>query len=481
MALVYYREIERLRRELAKLKGSDAPGVQLEFENMRLLLEQRTRALFGPKSEKRAHECAVPETETAPESAEPARGHGPTEQPTLPIIEEEFKLDEADKICPQCGGVLHEMVGQYEESEDVTVVSQHYRARKIRRQKYRCEHNDCIETALGPLKLQEGGRYSPEFAVEAALSKYADHTPLERQVRRMAREGLLVTSQTLWDQLQILARHLESCHEAIRKTVLASPVVGADETRWPVPGTESKTWQAWCVTGADAVYFQIAPGRGLEHAEKIFADYRGTIMADAYAVYNALSRDNPNLKVACCWAHARRKFVDVQDHYPAQCQQMLDLIGELYAVEREVRQAAQDGDEDNYRRLLATARRERSKPIIARILKWIGEQSVLPESGLGRAIGYVLNNWVGLTRFLDDAAIPLDNNATERALRGPVVGRKNFYGARSRRGTEVAALFYSLIETAKLREVNPKEYLIEAIYAALKNPGAVTIPTPKSI
>ncbi len=124
----------------------------------------------------------------------------------------------------------------------------------------------------------------------------------------------------------------------------------------------------------------------------------------------------------------------------------------------------------------ATARRERSAPIVAAIHAWAHQQRALPESSLGKAIAYMLGLWRGLTRFLEDPRIALDNNATERALRGMVVGRKNHYGSRSQRGTEVAALFYSLIESAKLCGVEPKAYLLYATRAALENPGTVTLP-----
>jgi transposase len=127
-------------------------------------------------------------------------------------------------------------------------------------------------------------------------------------------------------------------------------------------------------------------------------------------------------------------------------------------------------------RLRAALRAEQSAPIIAEIRSWAHRQRALPESSLGKAISYMLGLWAGLTRFLDDPRIPLDNNATERGLRGMVVGRKNHYGSRSKRGTEVAALFYSPIESAKLCGVEPKAYLLHAVCAALANPGTVTLP-----
>ena len=114
--------------------------------------------------------------------------------------------------------------------------------------------------------------------------------------------------------------------------------------------------------------------------------------------------------------------------------------------------------------------------IVREIQTWALSQRALPESSLGKAIGYLLGLWTGLTRFLDNPRIPLNNNLTQRGLRGVVLGRKNHYGSRSRRGTEVAALFYSLIESAKLCGVEPKRYLVMATRAALADRTAVTLP-----
>jgi len=123
-------------------------------------------------------------------------------------------------------------------------------------------------------------------------------------------------------------------------------------------------------------------------------------------------------------------------------------------------------------------RDERSRPAIKQLLEWALEHrgTVLPKSKMGKAIEYMLNLWEGLTRFLDDPRVPLDNNGAERALRGVVVGRKNHYGSRSKRGTEVAALFYTLFETAKLSGVNPQGFVLEAAKRAIREPGTATLP-----
>jgi transposase len=483
VALLLQKENERLHerlqtltRELAAAKGVGTEALQLEIENLRELLLRRNQEIFGASSEKRKHAGS---DETKPPKS--ASGHGRTAQKRLDVLEEVHALDEADRACPCCGGHLAEMKDQFEESEEITIVERSFLMKKHRRQKYRCQCNGAVETAPGPVKLMEGGRYSPEFAVAVVVSKYLDHLPLERQVRMMAREGLDVTSQTLWDQLNAVAHRLEPTYRAIRGEVLKSPVVGADETRWPLMGSKEKSrWYAWVAASPDAVFFDIQDSRSEASAEKILSGYEGVLMADGYAVYEALSRGAPNLVVANCWAHVRRKFVEVQEHFPLACEQILDLIGELYEVERSVREAA-SGDVAALHAALLEARRSQSQAILDRIMQWVVDQHALPQSGIGKAIIYMGERWTRLTRFVDDPRIPLDNNATERAIRGLVVGRKNHYGSRSQRGTEVAALFYTLIETAKLRGVEPKAYLQKALMAALITPGAVTLPEAEPI
>ncbi|MBE4753779.1 IS66 family transposase, partial [Corallococcus sp. ZKHCc1 1396] len=183
------------------------------------------------------------------------------------------------------------------------------------------------------------------------------------------------------------------------------------------------------------------------------------LVTDGYAVYAAVAKQRAGgFRVAHCWAHVRRKFLECGG---PEAEVAVRLIGELYQVEREYQTSPPDVGR------LHALRQERSRPVVSRLHAWALQVRALPESALGKALGYLGNLWPGLTRFLDDALIPLDNNATERALRGPVVGRKNHYGSRSRRGTEVAAILYSLLESAKRCGVEPKAYLRAAVLAAL--------------
>lgn len=189
-----HEKIARLVEELARLRGGGAEAVQLELQNLKELLERREQALFGDSSEKR------PAGPSAPKKAKaPRKGHGPTPQLSLPIRDVVHVLDEPDRSCPKCGLDLTEIPGQYESSEEITVIERRFEVQRHLRTKYRCRCNGHIETAPGPQKLQPGARYSVDFAIEVAADKYLLHLPLERQVRAMAAQGLTVTSQALWE------------------------------------------------------------------------------------------------------------------------------------------------------------------------------------------------------------------------------------------------------------------------------------------
>lgn len=459
-----------LRQALAEAKGERAQQIELQIAALEQTLASRNRALFGDSSERRVNE--EPATE-APNPSVPKTGHGPRQQ-ELPIIERVHELDEPDRVCTSCGGGLQEWTGQFEESTEVDILERRFVQLKHKRKKYRCACGGCVETAPGPLKLMAGGRYSIDFAISTAIAKYGDHMPLERLARALERHGLKTDSQTLWDQINALARILAPAHDALHAHVLSQCCIGADETHWKVMGLKSangktKRWQAWAISAPDAVSYRIKAGRGLEHAADVLGAYQGVVLSDGYAVYESLRKQRRGMLLAHCWAHVRRKFFEVEELQSGTCAEVLDMIGALFEVERRARDAALAHDD-----LLAIRQRE-SKPIVERIHQWALQQRALPQSPLGKAIAYMGGLWTGLTLFLEHPEVPVDNNATERALRGIVIGRKNHYGSRSQRGTEVAALFYTLIETCKLVEVDAYDYLRVAAHAALRNE---TIPLP---
>jgi transposase len=473
-----------LTKKLAVAEGRAATQLELEIIRLKEQLEQRTREIYGAKSEKRSR---ADSGQGKQDDAEPRRGHGPRPQLELPVVEQTHQLDEPDRMCPKCGGELGEWNDQYEQSEEIDVVERSFRLVRHKRQKYRCECG-CIETALGPPKLSAGGRYSVDFAIDVAISKYADHLPLARQVKIMKREGLKADTQTLWDQLWALASHLKPTYEALHTEVLAHAVVGADETTWRLmengKGKKgSAKWWAWALSCEEAVYYEIQSSRSAEAAARVLKDYRGVVVADGYSAYKSLrtqATKHPQLStghftLAACWAHARRRFVEAEPNYP-EATEVLDMIGDLYDVEKKVRAGPGRPDLE----VLTQLRQTESKKIADSIKEWLKDKQprVLPQSALGKAISYALEMWPGLIVFLSDARVPLDNNQTERSIRGVTVGRKNHYGSRSLRGTEVAALFYSLIESAKLAAVEPRAYLREATLRAIADPGTITLPQP---
>lgn len=464
-----------LTRELLKLKGMQPEQLALKLAELEAQLAARTRALYAKASEKRS---------TRPKSKqprEPQPGHGPKEQPALRqldfIVELEPSL--AEKTCEHCNEPIVEWEGQFEESEEIDVVTREFVIKKIRRKKARCKCHRTIVTAPAPPKLFPGARYSIAFALMIVISKYADHLPLERQVKIMKRDGLDTDSQTLWDYTWATAQLLRPAHEQLLKYLLSKPVVGADETWWRLMGAKKKTeggegdrWWVWSACADDAVCFRLEDTRSAAAARMLLAGFEGIVMCDGYSAYVSLEQSDGNFVLAHCWSHVRRKFIEIEPLFATEAKQVLDLIGELYAIEA-LCPTGPPGDE--MRRKL---RAERSRPIVKQIEQWALGVQALPQSGLRKAIEYMGGMWKGLIRFLDDPRIPLHNNASERSLRSVVVGRKNHFGSRSRRGTEAAAILYSLIESAKLAGVEPATYLEQAVHAALHGNS---IPLPHQI
>jgi transposase len=454
--------VEKKDAQLAKLTGKPA--------NFPLLLAELEAVQDGTAASASADATpAKPADQRKPPPPAPKekKGHGPSEQPDLEHIVVECKLDEADCTCPRCGGQLVEMAGQFESSQVIDVVEVQYRVVEARLQKYRCGCGACVDTALAndqvPERNVEGGRYSLDFAAKVAIDKYVHHLPLERQTRMMAERGLVVTSQTLWDQLLALALTLKPVWVGLREQALTAPVIGLDQTGWlRLDDRDKAKWQMWCMTTPKLVYHQICDDKSAQTFREVVGDFAGKIVCDQAATHAAGARDGP-IVLAGCWAHIYRKFAEAAPNHP-EANAMLKLIGELYAVERRATSESE----------LAELRRTESTAILGRIKAWLESVPVIGATALGKAVKHTAKVWPTLRVFLDDPKVWIDNNATERGLRGPVIGRRNHFGSKSRRGTEVAAIMYSLVETAKVIGVDPAKYLVAAAKAARR--GVVLLP-----
>jgi transposase len=470
-----HRRLAELSAELDKLRGTDADTLQVELDLLSKQLATERKALYGRSSERRGRPASASEqpesseqpqgdkTETAPQT-----GHGPTPQPTLPVVEQHYELTDEQRSCSACGGELQQWDGQFEDSEQVDVVQRSFRIVRHRRQKYRCKCGGCVRTAPGPDKLTPQGRYTLAFVAHVATAKYLDHLPLYRQTQQMARQGLAVTTSSLCDQLEQLALLLRPSCQALHAEVIAEPVVGVDETPWPVLDKANQRWWAWSVASRGAVYYRIAKTRSHRDADKILEGFSGVAVCDAYSAYPALrsarGAKGEQLALATCWAHARRRFVKAEQHQP-QAAAALEIIGRLYAVEAKAREFAEPGSQPWYDKL-AELRATESVAALSDLDAWRASISVMPRSALGKAVNYLDNQRRGLRMFLRNPQIPLDNNDAERAIRGLALGRKNHYGSKSRDGTETAAILYSLLETAKRVGVDPEGYLCAAVLAA---------------
>ncbi len=240
----------------------------------------------------------------------------------------------------------------------------------------------------------------------------------------------------------------------------------------------NKKWWAWTFSNYDSVYICIDPSRGHQVPLQVLEGSKATLVVDAHGAYKKLVKMHPNLTLALCWSHARRKFIDAEAAYP-QASEAIAIMRKLFAIERTLPDFRFIKDDVERARVLETIRVKRdeeSRPIVEELQHWMSEQRCLPKSKLGIAIRYALDNWEALSVFLVDPRAPMTNNQAERSIRPAVLGRKNHYGSKSRRGTEVAALFYSLIGSCRMLDLNPTEYLLAAATLALETPGAVLLP-----
>lgn len=476
-------------QQAADRHHAELQHLEQEVKLLKEQLDRRIRELYGKKTERRpvegtttegaAIEPAAAETTTQQSPKKPRKGHGPTPQPRLPKVKVVHELAGAGLACDHCGGTLEPMGMAAEVAELISIEARRIVLEEHLRTKYQCPCcRTVVKTAPGPVKLIPGGRYSLTFAVEVALQKYFAHMPLDRQAQMMRHEGLVVTTAALFDQVDALATTLTPTYQEIWKRIQSESVLRADETPWAVLSnghTANERFYAWVAVGSTLVAYQLLDTRSKDGAAMILDDFAGTLMVDGLTSYPAAAKGEkgaaPKFKVANCMTHARRKFVECEDHYPAQSQIALDLFRKLYLIEREGKELGAD---------LAELRNERSRPVVDELFTWAkAEQQasdLLPSSGLAKALAYLINHEAGLRVFLDDPAVPIDNNESERALRGPVVGRKNFYCSRSRRGTETAAILYTLVESAKRVGVPPWAYLEAAAETALSKAGATLLP-----
>jgi transposase len=466
-------EVRERQAELASQRA-EVVAARLLIEKLKLQIARLRRIQFGRRSEQ--HDARVLQLELIVEeletglaaSATPAeRSSSPRtpslRQPLPPRLPRETVVHTPACTCPDCGGALKQ-IGE-DVAEQLEFIPEHFKVIRHVRPKFTCGRCSTIVQAPAPSRPIERGIAGPGLLAHVAVAKYLDHLPLYRQSEIYARQGIDLERSTLADWIGGIARLLTPLAELIGRYVVAANKVHADDTPVPVldPGRgKTKTGRLWVYVRDDrpagsteppATYYRYTTSREGAHPRAHLKDFRGTLQADAFSGFDVLYAEG-RVREAVCWAHARRKFYDLHaDTQSPHAEAALTRIQALYAIEQEIRGRL---PEERKR-----VRQARAGPLLEAMQQWLLETQakVSAKSALAVAINYALKRWVALTRYRDDGTLEIDNNAAERALRGPVLSRKNFLFAGADSGGDRAAVLYTLLGTAKLSDIDPEAYL----------------------
>ncbi|MFA9263041.1 MAG: IS66 family transposase, partial [Undibacterium sp.] len=403
----------------------------------------------------------------APEKDKPKKAKsehpGRKKQPKLDIQDVSHWYAQED--CLKYG--LKPWEGQFEVSELITVIPSRIIIQRHNRQKYFCWNAEKgahdIITAPGPLKLKEGSRYSIELAVEMALAKYQWHLPMDRQRKMLEEQGLDISAQSIWDQIDTLAFYLRpKVFAGIVQKIEESRVNIADDTYWPnleaVDKRERDKFYLWAVTNPEATCFNIFEARSQKVAKSFLGKLQGVLVSDGHASFKKLGSES--LILANDWYHFRRKIIAAEKSYPEETEAILSRIRDLSEIEEGNKGLALDE--------IHQRRQEKSRPIVEGLREYLDALShILPKSNLGKAVSYANTLWDGLVVFLDHPDVPMHSNDVERAIRSPAVGRKNHYGSRNMETARTAAVWYSIVATCKQNNIVPRDYVVSTIKAIL--------------
>jgi len=454
------KRIEQLQKELDQSRGET-----------RTLQDK----LFGRKSEKsarsdRSNDLFDPEEVPAAvkkRGAQPGHvGHGRRDYSHLPVEEEFVPLPEESVACPHCGKPAA-MMSLTEDSEVLEIDVRPHR-RRIRRRRYRatcdCDPARRTLTAPPPPKLIPKGNYGISIWVHVLLDKYASYRPTERLLGQLEQYDLDLSAGTVNDGLKRIEPMLRPIYEALCARNRQGSFHQADETRWRVfvlvDGKKGYGWWLWVVLGADTVIYLLDPSRGHEVPEAhLGPEASGSLEVDRYAGYKAMLLVKlGQIVLAFCWAHVRRDFVGVGKGWPELTPWALSWlrrIRHLYQINRERLEHPQDSAKFQEQQALL---RGAVEAMHAEAAKELADPKL--RQPCRKVLESLDEHWTGLTRFVEDSRIPMDNNASEREARGPAVARKNFYGSGSLWSGRLAAMMFSLFATLVRWKLNPRRWLM---------------------
>lgn len=366
--------------------------------------------------------------------------------------------------CPDCGNDKLRNVGNGKPSVIYEYVPGYFRRKIYQRQTLSCRCG-YIVTAPAPDRVGEKTRYAASFVAHLITAKCSSSMPQYRLEKEYRNIGIPMSRSTMCSLFHRGAHELEPLYKAALVLVPAASDVHADETSIRQIDLDKKAY-IWDFVTPDLIVYCYAPSRSGETPKRVLGDSQGRLVVDQHTGYNAVTKPGKRTRAGCL-AHARRKIFDNSEH--PETKEALDLIGEIYAVEREAKKTGIVGTVEHL-----ALRKQRSRPLFARLLQWGRQQrrNFDPRSSMGRAIRYLLKNFRALGCFLRYATIPPDNNVAEAGLRRVAVGRSNYlFVGHSESGHDHAVL-YTLVASCEKNGVNPITYLTDVLTRVQKHPAS---------
>jgi transposase len=445
-------------------------ALKKELQDKKARIKYLTRQLYEKKNERSKKGSEAKKLQAVSgkrkRGQQPDRpGPKPRDQSHLAVQEEVYDLSESEKYCTTCGLPLVEMPCS-EDSEVIETQEVQGYTREIHRKMYKpgckCPGNKGIITAAGPAKLIPHSRYGASVWAHILIRKYRFQIPVARILKNLALHGLSIPPGSAGDGLKRLAPLFEPVYAALEERSRSAQWWQADETRWSVFETtkhkSSFRWYLWVFSSAESVVHVIDPTRSAEVIEEHLGQFvEGILLVDRYSAYKSYANKHERVTLAFCWAHARRDFRDAGLKYKQVrqwAQEWEQRINELFHL-NSLRVGHTEGSEA-FRR--ADTRVREAVEEMKRVLE---EQRRRPR--LHHIQESVLKSlevhWEGLKVFVDHQEIPMDNNGSERILRNPVVGRKNYYGSGAIWSARFAAVLFSIFETLELWQINQLQWL----------------------
>jgi transposase len=458
--------------ELIKLlTAKDAQINQLleRITNMQAQLDNLLRILYGKKSEKKPPlnddtTVAVNANSDAPKTKnttnKPARKKLRDDLPRENVC---YKLPESELTCNLCNNICHK-IGE-EISEQLEMIPAKMFVKKHVRFKYACKNGCCVIVAPMPKQPIPKGIPGPGLLAEVVINKYQDSLPLYRQAQRFERHGINISESTLGDWMFQSAQLLAPLVDLMRRDMLRESHLYTDDTPVPVLAAgKTKKSRLWVyVSDSNNTFpctiYDYSATRAQTIPQKFLASFKGYLQADAYSGYNILYQSGDVTEIGCM-AHARRKFFDIVSELTntnSLAHDALNLIAAIYAIEDKCR--------DMHYRMRYYFRKKYLRRLYRKLHRWLikKQKIIIPNTPIARAINYALNHWRALQNVFADGRLEVDNNAAERAMRVVAIGRKNWLFAGSDQGGHNAAIFYSILESAKQNSLNTFAYLSDVL------------------